>query len=170
VKLFKSTLLALVAVATLTASRPSQAGVAGLVAFSASVNAAGLVIYGGATVGGLASFVAASKSTSPATKVGLIALGVALLGFVALDDEQGLSFNEVSEQQAAQLGLSASEMESFNSEIDQVNALSVHVTSQMVSLSSPTVEDSVAAWGSVHDSVSPEAFSAMQKITAQLYK
>lgn len=62
-----------------------------------------------------------------------------------------------------------SELELFNQEIDQVNAVVEHVSLELSEMENPTKEDSTRIWKDMKDALSPEAFSALQKVTAQLY-
>lgn len=91
-------------------------------------------------------------------------------GFVILDGEQEVSYVPLSEEDAEKLKIGQEELENFNQEIDQVNAVVEHVSVQLSEMENPTKEDSINIWKDVKDSLSPEAFSALQKVTAQLYK
>ena len=91
-------------------------------------------------------------------------------GFVILDGEQEFSYVPLSEEDAEKLKIGQEELENFNQEIDQVNAVVEHVSVQLSEMENPTKEDSINIWKDVKDSLSPEAFSALQKVTAQLYK
>ena len=91
-------------------------------------------------------------------------------GFVILDGEQEVSYVPLSTEDAQKLKISQKELDHFNDEIDQVNALVEHVSVQLSEMENPTKEDSMEIWKNVKDTLSPEAFSALQKVTAQLYK
>lgn len=91
-------------------------------------------------------------------------------GFVILDGEQEVNYVPLSDEEAQKLKMSKSELELFNQEIDQVNAVVEHVSLELSEMENPTKEDSMRIWKDVKDALSPEAFSALQKVTAQLYQ
>ncbi len=93
-----------------------------------------------------------------------------LAGFVILDGEQELTYKELSKTDSEKLNLTESERMSFNAEIDQVNATVSFVADELAEMEDPKSEDSVRIWKDVKDLLSPEAFSALSKVTAQLYK
>lgn len=170
-KLLKSSLLALVAVLMLSTAKPSQAAVGALTA-NPALALTGLKVTGGGAallgIGMMAGRADNSMMGMAGLMPGVIGLALAGVGLIILDENQGVSFDELTQEQAQKIGLSSSELEQFNSEIDQVNALASHVDAELSLLSNPSVEDSAAIWASIKDAVSPETFSAMQKISSQL--
>jgi hypothetical protein len=159
--LFKSTLLAFFTVTILSTSGPAKA-VVGLISGTVPLAISGLVMG----AGGLAATEIYAKQQNV-----FLAMAGALtsaVGVILLDDGQNFHFHKVSQTEGNKIGLTSAEVASFNSEIDQVNALASHVGSELSGLTNPTVNDSVAIWASVKDAISPETFTAMQKISAQL--
>lgn len=163
-KFLRSMMFALLTVVTLTASKPSHA-IVGLVA------APGLVTAG-AVMGVAGMVVTQAGAEGGFDGIGAILFGgvLTVVGIVVLDGEQGLAYGEVSPEQAHELGLTNKELLSFNAEIDQVNAIASHIDSELGAMKNPTVEDSAALWQSLKAAIAPETFSALQKVTVQLYK
>ncbi len=93
-----------------------------------------------------------------------------LAGFVILDGEQELTYKELSQEQSNKLNMTELERLSFNAEIDQVNATVSFVANELAEMEDPRSEDSIRIWKDVKDLLSPEAFSALIKVTGQLYK
>ncbi len=160
----------LLTVVTLSHSKPSQAAVS---IFTGGATAIlGLKVIAVGVVGGYATAaIAQSTCTSGDCFNGILGVllggAVIAVGVVILDGEQAVEFQELDKKKATLLGVSESERESFNSELDQVNMLLEEVTEKMTSLESPTAQDSADAWNNVKDLVSPLTFSAMQKIASQ---
>ena len=175
-KLIKTTLLSLLIVTSLS-SKPSQAAI-GAIASAPVVITAGLVALGiGAT--GVAGTIAASLLVQNNGQDlgdgfffnGVTAFGtLGVVGLIVLEGEQQLAFTELTTAEALKLNISESEKQSFNAELDQVNAVMAQVTAEVSSLENPTLADSQAAWMEVSQSLSPESFTVMQKITLQLYR
>lgn len=93
------------------------------------------------------------------------------LGLIVLEEKQGAVYSAIapwSVEGAEKLGLTPSEIDSFNSEIDQVNALAAHVDSEMAARGSKDPQVASQIWLEVKDAVAPETFSAMVKVTAGL--
>lgn len=162
-KLLKSAVLSLALVATFSITLPAQATVSLL------------TLNGPLAVQGLAVFLP-SLFTGSIIEEGGIPEGyrkplyiISTIGFfvgaIILDKNQSMSFAEVSFADAERLNLSKEEVASFNSEIDQANALLEEAEAELSKLSNPSLKDSRMIWASLKDTVSPETFSAMQKIT-----
>lgn len=90
------------------------------------------------------------------------------LGVLILENDQIILFNNLSYGEAIHLGVSEAERLSYNSEIDQVNALAAYVDAELSKISKPGIEDSRILWESVRGSVSPLTFQTLQKISAQV--
>ena len=71
---------------------------------------------------------------------------------------------------ANDMGVTNAEMNSFNMEIDQANILLEEVSIKTQELVEPTPEAVRAIWEEYQEFVSPETFSAMEKIGAQFSK
>lgn len=170
-KLLKSSLVALVAVLMITTSKPSQAAVGAISGNPALVISGLQVTGGGAVLFGLG--MAAGRADNSMMGMsgllpGLFGFALGLVGLVMMDEDQSLSFDQLSESEAQKLGLTSAELELYNAEIDQVNALASHVDNELSQVAKPSLKDSAAVWATVQDAISPGTFSAMQKITSQL--
>lgn len=168
-KTFKTLFLALTIVLTLTSSRPSQAAIGAI--FSPVLVTAGVVVAGGGGVLVGVGMFTPCEAESCLGNLGPMILGgfIALLGLVILDDEQTVAYTTLNPHDARKAGLSRIELEKFNSEVDQINALAAYVDSELERMEKPTKEDSAALWSEVKDTLSPEAFSGLVKVTSQIY-
>ncbi|MFL5783592.1 MAG: hypothetical protein ACJ76H_03210 [Bacteriovoracaceae bacterium] len=166
----KAFIAILLTVVTLTHSKPSQAAVGA--AFSTPVLIAGLAIGGVGVVGSVIGLAKCNQQSGDSAAwcgviVVLLGVPVVLIGLVVLDGEQQLSFRELNNNEAAKIGVSAQELAVYNSEIDQANMLLSNVKEDLSAINNPTEKDSINAWSSVRDLVSPETYSVMQKIASQ---
>lgn len=172
-KKLRALVFGLIAGIILLTSNDTKAAVGAIVAAPVVVTT-GLIIAGTGTVGTAASVFAYNGTDDQSASLGyfflaLIAGAVAVLGIIVLDEEQAMSYAEISKKEGLKIGLTNEEIHSYNSEIDQVNALASYVDTQMADLKKPTTEDAKVVWEEVSQAVSPETFSAMQKITAKIY-
>lgn len=168
-KTLKSLFLALTIVLTMTASKPSQAAIGAI--FSPALVTAGVVVAGsGGVVFGIGALTPC-QAESCLGNLGPMMLGglIALLGLVILDDKQTVAYTILNTADARKAGLNPIELQSFNAEVDQINALAAYVDSELERMNKPTKEDSAALWSEVKDTLSPEAFSGLVKVTSQIY-
>lgn len=165
-KFLRSTIFALLTVVTLTASKPSEA-VVGAITVNPVAIGTGLAL----TAGGVGTFVAYDYYWLE-DYVAVVGFLATVSGLVLLDGEEGrqMSFSQLDSKTAGKLGITASELASFNAEIDQANALVLQVDQDLAALENPTPVDAQASWESLRDAVSHETFSAMQKISLQMVK
>jgi hypothetical protein len=173
-KALKSSLLALVAVTMLVNSNPAKAW-AGVFTLNPVLALGGLAVGTAGMTAGLFSIIKAVETNNRgveylATAGSLVGIVVGVVGVFAFDEQQDAAFAPVSARQAKKLGLTVEEMNSYNSEIDEANALGAHVDTELSHFRKPTLEDSVAIWSSVKSAVAPETFSAMQKISVQAFQ
>lgn len=168
-KTFKSLFLALTIVLTMTASKPSQAAIGAI--FSPVLVTAGVVVAGGggALIG--VGLFAPCEADGCLANLGPFIVGsfIALLGLVILDDKQTVAYTTLNTADARKAGLNPIELQSFNAEVDQINALAAYVDSELERMNKPTKEDSAALWSEIKDTLSPEAFSGLVKVTSQIY-
>lgn len=165
-KKFYNSIIAICLIATsLTYSRPSQAAVGALIG-TAPVMIAGLVVAGGGLV--LTNVRGDHWSDSLANAFfGLIAMGA---GLVILDGENSVVFDAVTAKEAKKIGLTKSEFLSFNSEIDQVNAVMNMVSEEVSQINNATAKESAEVWDNAREHLSAETFSAMVKVAQQMTK
>jgi hypothetical protein len=86
-----------------------------------------------------------------------------LAGIVMLDEEgSSLTFKEISKETANEFNISLKEMNTYNNELDEVNAVFEEVTSQLDADS--TIEDSEALWSEYGEYLSPQTLKVMKTL------
>lgn len=101
----------------------------------------------------------------------VLALASLGIGLVLLDENtQELSFGEISEERANELGIAKAEREEFNSQLEEVNFLKDDLLIELSSLDSPTMEDANAMWEDRKDVLSENAYSALEKVRNSFVK
>jgi hypothetical protein len=167
-KYIKSTLFTLALVSTLTATRPAQATIS-LLTLNGPLALAGLAVFVPSLY--VAAEIEESNTVKSYTKpLYFTSIVGFFVGAIILDENQSMSFSELTEKDAVKLNLSEQEVASFNAELDQANLLLEEAQAELSELSNPTLEDSQRIWSSLKETVAPETFSAMQKITSQINK
>lgn len=160
-KKLTSSFLALVFAVSISYSTPSKAAV-GITTMNAAV------ILGGLAMTTTGTLIATSSYGSP----GIIGFLGAIVGLIVLDGEaeQAVEFSPLTNDQAKKLGVSASELASFNAEIDQVNILFDEVALELESVEDATAQDAKNLWNQYEGLVSAETFSAMKKISHKSFR
>lgn len=151
----------------------SQAAV-GLVA-SGGVAILGLAMAGGSVVTfGVAATIASGSSCGDCAGAAIGFLGILLLipfvlGLLLLDGEEGqqVAFSTLDLEQAAEIGVTKSELKIYNSEIDEANMLMAQVTQELAVQEDASPEQAKKLWDELSDSVAPATFKVMQKIAQQ---
>lgn len=167
-KKLKAIVLSLALVTTLIQSSPSKAAVGAL--FAPGLVVVGLVMtVGGAAATPLIMACAShggcgSKKNRILGTIGFAGIISAVTGVIVLEDKQSLEFVSIDETEALSKGITLSEMNSYNSEVDQINALSSYVDAELSMVKNPSKEDSASLWQSVSGELSPETLSALQKL------
>jgi hypothetical protein len=165
---FKSIVFSFALIATLVQSTPAKAAVGAI--FAPGLVVVGLVM----TVGGVATTplilrcgghgACGGKADKALAYVGLIGAITGFLGIVVLDGEQTLEFTEISFVEAKKKRITVAEMNSYNSEVDMINALSAHVDAELAKIDKPSKEDSALLWQSVSEELNPRTLSALKKL------
>ena len=172
-----SALLITTVLATGFVPRTSNAAVGGILSIFGGAGIPVLVVGGVTTVGAItmtAIGVAEMNHDHEGRMDGLgaIVFGITgvLLGLVILDssDQQGVGFAAIDSKTAANYGVGAIEMQAYNSELDEVNAVRDEVTARLLESKNPTMELSQATWSEFKGSISPEAFSVVEKISLHM--
>lgn len=172
-KKIKALVLTLTMTAILFSSKPSQAAIGSIIAAPAMVTA-GVVVAGGA-VGAQVAFTALDFLTSPSDVKGaslwalFLSVPLAGLGLLILEGEQTMQFAPLSKAEAQKLGVNSQERAAYNSELDQLNALAEYVDQEISKDGKADLDESVTLWNEVKTAVSPEAFSTLVKVNAQIY-
>lgn len=179
-RILRSLILTTLTVFMLLNSQPSKAAV-GFVFGGAGLVTAGLYAMGGgaasATLGGVACLTGIDRtgsSTGPGCAASLYAVIGGILagafGLLILEEESVIQFSPLDIPSAKRLKVSKSEREAFNREVDEVNALASYVDRRLQVSEDPKVEDAKEIWEEVRGSISEDAFSALIKISSQLYR
>ncbi len=78
---------------------------------------------------------------------------------------QGSTFGFMTGDIARKLGVSRTEMESYNRELDQLNEMMTEVSHELEVMKKPTLEDAVSLWSGLKGAVSSATLEALHKIT-----
>jgi len=96
---------------------------------------------------------------------------VAALGIVILDEGNGinLNFKELNIVASNKLKLSHEELESFNYEIDEINAIKESIQNELWEMENPSLELAGKLWTDYSEELTPAAFRAVQKVSKSFY-
>ncbi len=165
-KYFKKAMVSCVLMATII-SAPARSAVGVSFAAPAAVVAgvAILVVSAGGAYGGYRLI------KTGRTGLGIAAFAVTAVGgyfgLLILDGEQSAKFAELSAEAAQELGVSESDREIFNSEVEQVNAIAREIGSELVKADSDSVELSRDLWIDLGSELSPETMKTVIAIAQQ---
>jgi hypothetical protein len=172
---FRTAFLSLMIVTTLFHSQQSKAATGAIVAAPAAVTAglyiagSGLGIY---AIGNVLDFTLLRHDDYKGV-FGLLsliaAIPVAVIGLVVLDGEQEVKFGSLTKAEAGKLQFTTSEFQAYNAELDQLNSLASYVDEEVARDGKVSAEESASLWSELKDAVSPEAFTALVKVNAQIY-
>lgn len=97
----------------------------------------------------------------------LVSVAAGFFGFLLLDGEQEAKFAELTPEGAEAIGVSAAELEIYNSEIEQVNAIAREIGSELVKQNSESVELARDLWMELGSELSPETMKTVIAIAQQ---
>ncbi len=118
------------------------------------------VVGGVMTVGGVATFfgsmlASSVVSASVSIAVMMVSVPVAALGLVVLDEKNAnLSFSVLAEEDVSMLGATAQELNVYNSQVDELNAVTDEIESIVTDKTS--TEEINRLWQEYKDTLSPE--------------
>jgi hypothetical protein len=133
----------------------------------------GLTAAPGLTVAGIASLssgvgVGAFMALCDDEPGFILAASAAIVGLVLLDgsNSQDIAFAAVSPAVAQSIGLSNAELDAYNHELDTINLIRENVESQLNTSDSnqANVQKAATLWKTYENDLSPEAFSAVEKV------
>lgn len=144
----------LLTVLSLTHSKPSQAVVG---------------TGGGAAIAGLALMGGGYLYTRKCNDLGCLPLGTVMMlaGLIILDGEQQVEFKSLNQEEAGRVGVTADELSSYNSELDQVNIVLAQVSAELSEIEKPDAKSAISFWNNYSDLIDPLTFAAIKKIAAQ---
>lgn len=97
----------------------------------------------------------------------VLSLAVGLFGLGLLDGGQKAEFSELSEDAAAALGVTPYELETYNSEIEQVNAIAREIGSELLKQKSDSPALARELWMELGTELSPETMKTVIAIAQQ---
>lgn len=173
-KTLKTLFVILSLISLVSYSTPSEASIGGMAASPVLVTAGIVVAGGGVGVQAITMIVDFTKVTEYQGLASLIMFAftvpVVLLGLLILEEEQVARFSPLSEVNAKKLGLNSYELLAYNSEIDQINALSAYVDASLTEEGEEGIKQSRDLWNDVKGSISADAFSGLVKVTSPAFK
>lgn len=131
-----------------------------VIAGVAAIGVSGGVAYGGYRL-------IKNGKTAAGIAVLLLATAGAFIGVLLLDGEQEAKFSELSLDSAEDLGITASELEIYNSEVEQVNAIAREIGSELNRQGSESAELARDLWIELGTQVSPETMKTVIAIAHQ---
>lgn len=173
-KAIKLIVLSFALVSVLFHSKPSHAAISAVAGAPALVTG-GLVVAGGAVaLESVAVFLEVTggyyyKDLSVYALI--VTVPIFLLGILILDEDKlEASYAKLDAGKAKNLGITTAELSAYNAEIDEINALANFVDANMTKKGEAGIAESRDLWADVKDSISPEAFSALVKVTSPAFK
>ena len=77
-------------------------------------------------------------------------------------------FTFMTKDLAEKFGISKGEMESYNRDLDQLNALMNEISHDLGEMKRPTIDDAVGLWSGLKGAVSVSTLTALKKITRNI--
>jgi hypothetical protein len=95
-----------------------------------------------------------------------VGMAAAFVGFVMLDgsNSQDIAFSKLTPAQAQPLGITSNELSAYNNELDTINLIRENVETQVPSTSPQDVQKAASLWQQYSSDLSPDAYSAAQKV------
>ena len=164
-KCFKKAVVSCALIATMIAPARAAGGVSFAAPAAVVMGVAAMAISAGGGYGGY-RLVKAGRPT-----LGILAMiasaGGAYFGFLLLDGEQKAQFSELDAEAASSLGVTAADVEIYNSEIEQVNAIAREIGSELVNQNSDSPELAREMWMELGTQLSPETMKTVIAIAQQ---
>ncbi len=175
----KNKICALVLAISLTLSvlapRRSEALVGAVIAAPVVVTVGAVTACtGGGVIG--ASFVVDlltrdSGRVMPFLTVFLVGAAILGLGLVVLDDQShSVQFAPLDQGQIEKLGITTEQALAYNSELDEINVIKQTIETEVAKSANPSVEQAHARWVELGAGISPNAFAALEKVSAEFVK
>lgn len=74
-------------------------------------------------------------------------------------------FSPMTMDIAEKIGVSKGQMESYNRDVDLLNAMMSEISSELAAMKRPTLDDAVGLWSGLKGAVSSTTLEALRKIT-----
>ena len=145
--------------------RRSEAAVGLIVAAPAAITVGAITLSAGA----LTSVISMSASKKWEDGIvgfvfGALAAGIGLI--ILEDNSKSMNFAELDQVKASKLDLSAEQVLAYNNELDEINAIKQSIEAEVVKMENPSIEKAHALWQDMRTNISPEAYVALEKISA----
>ncbi len=167
-KSFKKAVLSLVLITSFAS--PSKAAVGISFAAPPAVLAGVAVMAAGGGVGYLGYRLVKKGGTAHTVEgVGafIVAAAVAYVGLIILDGQRSAEFSELSLDHAAKLDVTAGDIEIYNSEVEQVNAIAREIGDVLMEKGQDNVELSTELWMDLGTNLSPETMKVVIAVASQ---
>ena len=154
--------------------RRSEAGLGALLAAPAVITI-GAVTGGVAAAAAIGGLIAFNGKNEVGVIVGFVvmfygAIG-SVLGLVILDDHSSnLELEALRDEHAAALGISTTETQAYNQELDEINAAKKTIEAEVRAMEKPSIDHAQKRWQEMRGNISPDAFSALEKISAEFVR
>lgn len=148
--------------ATLLPAKRAEA-IVGLATANPAAALLGLALWGGGGGAALYGLMREDNTGDGLFYGGFIGV---IAGIVLLDgkNSQDIAFSPISSDEAKSIGLTDAELSAYNNELDKINLVRENVESQVSGNSNESVQDASKLWDKYRSDLSPEAFSAAQKV------
>jgi hypothetical protein len=84
---------------------------------------------------------------------------------VSNEETHSIRFGFMTNDMAKNFGISRSQMESYNRDLDVLNAMVSEISQELGAMKAPTVDDAIGLWSGLKGAVSATTLEALQKIT-----
>lgn len=164
-KCFKKAIVSCALIATFVSPARASLGTSfaappAVIAGVAAIGVSAAAAYGGYRL-------VKNGKTAAGIAVMVLATAGGLFGLMLLDGEQEAKFSELSLDSADDLGITASELEIYNSEVEQVNAIAREIGSELNGQGSDSAELARDMWIELGTQLSPETMKTVIAIAQQ---
>lgn len=164
-KCFKKAIVSCALIATMVAPARAAVGISFAAPFAVVAGVAAMGISAGAAYGGYR--LVKTGKTALGIGVMILSAGGGYFGFLLLDGEQGAKFSELSAEGASDLGITAAELEIYNSEVEQVNAIAREIGSELTKQNSDSADLARDMWMELGTQLAPETMKTVIAIAQQ---
>lgn len=164
-KCLKRAIVSCALVATMVAPARAAVGITFAAPLAVVAGVAAMGVSAGAAYGGYRLI----KNGKTAVGIAVLVVSAAggYFGFLLMDGQQEAKFGELSSEGASQLGISASELAIYNSEVEQVNAIAREIGSELAAQNSDSADRARDLWMEYGTQLAPETMKTVIAIAQQ---
>lgn len=164
-KCFKKAIVSCALIATMVAPARAAVGITFAAPLAVVAGVAAMGVSAGAAYGGYRLI----KNGKTAVGIAVLVVSAAggYFGFLLMDGQQEAKFGELSPEGASQLGISASELAVYNSEVEQVNAIAREIGSELAAQNSDSADLARDLWMEYGTQLAPETMKTVIAIAQQ---